>query len=389
MKTFGFPDGIALRAGWAALGWLLLCVSLSLLASPGEADSEGGLGGTGLRQDPDSEGGLGGTGILGVITGFGSLLVNGVHVDYDPEMVLGGPFADGRATAATLARGQVVEMLADPQPRTGRYRARAIHPRQAIAGPVTTFTPADQSLRVLGQRVQLSEATYLETGTTLHLGERVVVSGLWEGPRLHATHLARDSGTQDFLAGPVRTRLDRERLLVGDVPVRLVGGDAGATLAAGDEVWLVGHKRAGWMVARPVAFSSLVFSSRPTELILEGYPRRGIRGLRLYGQLLEGQAPEPGSPVVLRGRPETPGSLRVQALSPPAPPTPATRGQRWPGYREALPGPGADLSPAVPGLHRAPGVLRRAHGSSNRRASGRSRGRGRAGRAGGGRRGRR
>jgi hypothetical protein len=43
-----------------------------------ERPANGGVGGTGLQA-----GGVGGTGIVGTITGFGSVCVNGLEVEYD------------------------------------------------------------------------------------------------------------------------------------------------------------------------------------------------------------------------------------------------------------------------------------------------------------------
>ncbi|UUZ77687.1 DUF5666 domain-containing protein [Polaromonas sp. P1(28)-13] len=63
------------------------------------------LGGTGI-----SEGGIGGTGIVGVITGFASICVNGVEVHFDA----GTPVSDNGqpGSARQLAVGQVVAVRA-------------------------------------------------------------------------------------------------------------------------------------------------------------------------------------------------------------------------------------------------------------------------------------
>jgi hypothetical protein len=95
-------------SGKRARGWnrvarlrrsLILCVAIvavptatvaqSRLNDPGiggtgDQPGEGnGIGGTGqpFNRNP----GIGGTGIIGTITGFGSILVNGYEVDYAPE----------------------------------------------------------------------------------------------------------------------------------------------------------------------------------------------------------------------------------------------------------------------------------------------------------------
>jgi len=79
---------------------------------------QGGIGGTGIvAQGTGDEGGIGGTGIsgnvdtgiIGTVTGFGSICVGGVEIQYGadtPVRVDGQP-----ATARQLAVGQIVETL--------------------------------------------------------------------------------------------------------------------------------------------------------------------------------------------------------------------------------------------------------------------------------------
>ena len=78
----------------------------------GNEDEDIGIGGTGKQLA--SESGLGGTGkqpvgILGTITGFGSIFVNGIEIEYDENT----PFSiDGKPSPVQqLAIGDVVEVL--------------------------------------------------------------------------------------------------------------------------------------------------------------------------------------------------------------------------------------------------------------------------------------
>jgi hypothetical protein len=82
------------------------------------ARAEGGIGGTGARAD----GGVGGTGIVGTITGFASVCVNGLEVHYDANTPV---TVDGRAApAGELAIGQVVS--AEAEVTQSGLRARGI-----------------------------------------------------------------------------------------------------------------------------------------------------------------------------------------------------------------------------------------------------------------------
>jgi hypothetical protein len=53
--------------------------------------SGGGIGGTGIS---NWQGGIGGTGIVGTITGFGSIIVNGIHIEYEQSQIVETVFGD-------------------------------------------------------------------------------------------------------------------------------------------------------------------------------------------------------------------------------------------------------------------------------------------------------
>jgi Domain of unknown function (DUF5666) len=105
-----------------------------------------GIGGTGI--DP---GGIGGTGIVGVITGFASICVNGVEVHYDA----GTPVSSNGvlSSAADLAVGQVVRVNA-----TGKgteLKAQSIDALYAVIGPVQAVNAQQRRLTVLNQSLRV------------------------------------------------------------------------------------------------------------------------------------------------------------------------------------------------------------------------------------------
>ena len=142
----------------------------------------GGIGGTGVSSD----GGMGGTGrpadptplgLIGVISGFGSICVNGVEVEYDaatPISAAGAP-----ASAASLALGQVVLVQATGTAQSAR--AHSIRILEAAVGPVSTFDPAAGVLQVGAQRVLIEPTTVLAGLARADLAARpaVRVAGLW------------------------------------------------------------------------------------------------------------------------------------------------------------------------------------------------------------------
>lgn len=141
-----------------------------------------GIGGTGaLAQD----GGIGGTGIVGTITGFASVCVNGLEVHYDEATPVS---MNGRAVnAAELAVGQVIAVEAQPGARG--LSARSIAVLNALEGPITAIGAG--RLEVMGQPVRLAPGL-AGPPAGLAPGVAVRVSGLRaaDGTVL-ATHLSR------------------------------------------------------------------------------------------------------------------------------------------------------------------------------------------------------
>ncbi len=171
----------------------LLLAALLVAGTAHAACEPGGIGGTGITAD----GGIGGTGIqadtdlglIGIITGFGSICVNGIEVHYGPDTPVAN---DGAASSpASLALGQLVAVRATVT--GGQARARDIQIVDAVVGRVTAFDAAANQLQIAGQRVQLAASTVLAAGAAPSglAGENVRVSGLWRADgSLAATRIA-------------------------------------------------------------------------------------------------------------------------------------------------------------------------------------------------------
>ncbi|MBK6743849.1 MAG: hypothetical protein IPG66_13100 [Hydrogenophilales bacterium] len=113
----------------------------------GTGDRQDGIGGTGVEAYRD---GIGGTGIVGIVTGFASICVNGVEVDYDeatPVTLNGEP-----ANSSVLGVGQVVAITA----RHGQQglTASQIAIQHAVVGHVSRVDPVSGALEILGQKVE-------------------------------------------------------------------------------------------------------------------------------------------------------------------------------------------------------------------------------------------
>jgi hypothetical protein len=171
----------------------LALLSLGLLTAcqeawiPGQADR--GIGGTGQTADR----GIGGTGIVGAITGFGSIRVNGVEVALGPATTVS--IDAMAATLADLRIGQVVAISATDGKVLHTDRVAAYH---AVSGPIWTATP--DHLVVAGQMVYIDQAVPALGNPAL--GAWIAVSGLRDlSGMIHATRLDARSPGQVVVAG--------------------------------------------------------------------------------------------------------------------------------------------------------------------------------------------
>jgi len=116
----------------------------------------------------------------GPITGFGSIIVNGVHYEIDRAQITVNGTA---AAAADLALGQVVTINGRRDTSAPRGQADYVSFDANVEGPVETIEAAAGRLVVLGTPVATNATTVIDLSprlpsiTSLTIGERVQVSG--------------------------------------------------------------------------------------------------------------------------------------------------------------------------------------------------------------------
>jgi hypothetical protein len=191
------------------------------------ADGDGsGQGGTGFKPSGDGSG-IGGTGLRveveGVITGFGSICVNGLELHYASTTPV---TLHGQAVSPKeLAVGQVVRALAMGQ--GDQLALQRIQVRHLLIATIQGINAGE--LRAQGRNISLSPNVVLPSG--LAPGVKVAVSGL-AGTRGHAVATRLDvvpDDTPDSLTGEVTRNADGELSVDGVVLagrlLRLVPGD--------------------------------------------------------------------------------------------------------------------------------------------------------------------
>ncbi len=148
----------------------------------------------GTRSDRrPAEGGIGGTGIVGLVTEFGSLIINGIKV------------ATSRTTSYSDATGRISEdqirlrdaLTVEAETRSGRLIARRVHVNHPLIGQVQTVTRNGAELRVNGVTVMVEQ----QARGQAQPGARVKVSGLWSGNRVIASAITATDLSQDVVSG--------------------------------------------------------------------------------------------------------------------------------------------------------------------------------------------
>lgn len=260
---------LPLHNTWRRLAQTLLLLTAGLLFGCG--------GGGGV--------GTGGTGTYaaGTITGFGSIIVNGIHFDDGSASVVDDD--DVVRSRDALKLGMTVGIDSDAiVSSTGGRRATARHIRlgSEIAGPVSAVDMAAGSLSLLGQTVRVGPLTVFDADIVgglagIAVGRSIEVYAQYDAAsgRYQATRIdARDAAAGWHLRGPVAAvDTAAQRLRIGALDLDYAAArQRPAMLAVGDIVRVrvsrVSGAFGGWVVD---AFGSAVRApSDRDEVELEG-----------------------------------------------------------------------------------------------------------------------
>jgi hypothetical protein len=226
--------------------------------------AERGIGGTGA---PYASNG-GEIGVLGTITGFGSVLVNGLEVGINrvTKVVI-----DGEARPLTdLDVGQVTTIVAGGEQDLEAVSIEVVH---EVSGPVQSS--ARGRLTVAGQSVTVTNRTI---GSLPRVGAWVAVSGLRDAKgTIVATRLdPRDAGA--VTVSGTLTGSDGD-MRIGALRVELPAG-----AATGSRVTVTGSFSGGTLVAQAATPAGAdAFPASVGRLLIESYVSGGDGRLNLDG----------------------------------------------------------------------------------------------------------
>ena len=203
--------------------------------------------------------------VVGPITGFGSIIVNGVHYSVDKASVI----VDGNpATASDLELGQVVTVVGERDASGSTGIANRVLFQTNVRGPISALNTAASEITVLDHTVIASSSTIFDLAGvpgsfgSLRVGDLVSVSGFVSSHgSIEATRIQNVMASSGLLAFGVVSNLDRAllhfnlgALVVDYSQATLIEGFASGGPSNGDRVLVRATSTApsGALLAREV-----------------------------------------------------------------------------------------------------------------------------------------
>jgi hypothetical protein len=197
--------------------WLVVAVLASLLIACG-GGGDGGSTSAGV--------GSGGTGasFSGPITGFGSIIVNGVRLDDSSATITLDD--DSSARDQDLKLGMVIQADGERDAGGTTGKATSITARSFVQGPIAAIDAVNKQLTVLGVTVTVTPGTVFDGSTGLDaLGadDTVEIHGIASGPRtLKATRIEKKTGTGEVRLTGTLQSTSAGTYAINDIPVQFL-----------------------------------------------------------------------------------------------------------------------------------------------------------------------
>ena len=285
-----------------------------------------GLGGTGIKvaeANPRGDG-IGGTGIVGTITGFGSIIVNGLELEFNTTTAV---VSDGRpASLQDLRVGQVVQGVA--RTRDGKLTLDTLDIQHAVTGPITAVDQSTQTMTVLGQRIRLNlggDKAALDAFKTLQAGDVVSVSGqrLADGTIIATRVDQKHDDGRVVVRGDVNG-LTATAVRIGELDVPMAPDTTVSAPKAGGRVFVSGRMINGQFAPDVInGGAALPFSGATVaDVSLEAYApvNAGSSGpLSIHGVNITGAALPPGTVtndrIIVTGKIDGPDKVAAAAIA--------------------------------------------------------------------------
>jgi hypothetical protein len=256
-----------------------------------------GIGGTGI------DGGIDGTGIIGTITRFGSIIVNGARVAFDSTLPVES--LDGATTPQDFRIGHVVAL--ETIERNGVLYARNARIRFPVAGLVTNIDTRQNRISVLDRWVQMSPDVLINDDINpdlppiLGIGDYVQVSGLTRPDGIiDASRVERRPAGRTRIVGTV-TSTNAEGFKIERRQFNWPNGRVNLNVTPGSRVVVTGRYRQGQMIAtRMRVRPSVPFGGRYRRLLVEGFAQPDPQGVRVRGLAVNPRAIQSQTTIINR-----------------------------------------------------------------------------------------
>ena len=151
---------------------------------------DGGIGGTGIDNleivfESEKEGGIGGTGIIGTITDFGSIIINGIRINYLDDQNIKTAF--GIKKGSDLKIGQVVNLTVKKS--GNEIFAENISTQILLYGKIQYINLLEKELIINDEKIKILEnETYKKNYLQgLKIGDKVSVSGFRGNDKIYSS----------------------------------------------------------------------------------------------------------------------------------------------------------------------------------------------------------
>lgn len=157
----------------------------------------------------------------GPISGFGSIIINGVRYDDSAAKVVLDD--DNNARSADLRLGMMAQVESQKEANAGTARATSIATRSYVQGPISALAPGINQLTVLGITVTATLTTVFDNVANLNglaLNDKVEIHGLPDASgNLTATRIEKSNAAEARLVGTVQNAGTPGRFTLGGVTV--------------------------------------------------------------------------------------------------------------------------------------------------------------------------
>lgn len=220
------------------------------------------------------EGGIGGTGIVGLVTDFGSLIVNGLRIETDRRT----QFSNSTGSVYEAAVGLGDSLTIEAETRQGRLIARRVHINHPLVGRIQAIAGDGALLMVNGVQVLVEP----QARGRVFPGDRVRISGVWRANQVIASQIILTDDPVDVIAGEVAVRSNQRA--IGTIPIRT--GPLGTGLEDAEFATILGQFNGTAFNANHITPNRFTGAAGPLKrLSIDGYldPAQTAPGYKLAG----------------------------------------------------------------------------------------------------------